>query len=173
MIRINDLKETEFDRYHGRFLNKLENNISLRNGFEIGKKETIQFFESIPKEKLEYRYASGKWSVKEILQHLIDTERIFMYRCFRIARNDKTPLAGFDQNIYVAPSNASSKPIEALLDEYSVVRESSISLLNSLSDENLKYIGDANGGDMSACVAAFMIIGHEIWHIDIIKKHYL
>ena len=82
----------------------------------------------------------GKWCIKEILQHLIDTERIFMYRCFRIARNDKTALAGFDQNIYVDPSSAVNKSIEILLDEFRVVRESSISLLNSLSDENLNIL---------------------------------
>ncbi len=168
-----NLKETEFDSYYRRYIDKLSKNIDLRNGFVIGQKNVIQFFEAIPKEKLDYRYALEKWSIKEILQHLIDTERIFMYRCFRIARNDKTSLAGFDQNIYIVPSNADSKSIESLIEEFVSVRQSSISLLNSLSDENLKSIGFSNEAAMSARAAAFTIIGHDIWHMDVIKEKYL
>lgn len=172
-MTIKDLKEEEFDPYYGRYINKLSNSIDIREGFVIGKTNVLQFFQDIPKEKLDYRYAKGKWSVKEILQHLIDTERIFMHRCFRIARNDKTSLAGFDQNIYVEPSNASGKLIEDLINEFKAVRESSISLLNSLSDNHLKYVADANGADMSARAAAFTIIGHEVWHMEVIKEKYL
>lgn len=168
-----DLDKKEFNPYYGRYINKLSNSIKLKKGFEIGKANVIQFFESIPKGKLEYRYASEKWTIKEVFQHLIDTERIFMYRCFRIARNDKTSLAGFNQEIYIEPSGANEKSIEELLNEFMAVRDSSISLINSLNDEALKYVGDANGGDMSARAAAFVIIGHEIWHMDVIREHYL
>ncbi len=168
-----NLKDSEFDSYYGRYIDKLSKNIHLRDGFVIGQKNVVQFFESIPKDKLDYRYAPEKWSIKEILQHLIDTERIFMYRCFRIARNDKTSLTGFDQNIYIEPSNANNKAIKVLIDEFTSVRQSSISLLNSLTDENLYFIGNSNGGDMSARAAAFTIIGHDIWHMDVIKEKYL
>ncbi|MEM6806344.1 MAG: DinB family protein, partial [Bacteroidota bacterium] len=98
---------------------------------------------------------------------------IFQYRCFRIARNDKTELAGFEQNNYIAPSSASYKTMDALIEEFSVVRESSISLLNGLHDKDFKNIGMANGGKMSARAAAFTISGHEIWHMEIISKRYL
>jgi len=172
-MTITDLKETEFDPYYSRYIYKVSDNINLRQGFKIGKNNVIQFFESIDQGKLEYRYASDKWSIKEILQHLIDTERIFMYRCFRIARNDKTSLAGFDQNIYIEPSKANNKPIKSLIEEFKSVRQSSISFLNSLSDENLKFIGLSNGAPMSARAAAFTIIGHDIWHMDVIKEKYL
>jgi len=168
-----DLNKKEFDIYYKRYINKLPKNVNLLKGFTRGKNNIMDFFKSIPKEKLNHSYAPRKWSVKEILQHLIDTERIFMYRCFRIARNDKTALASFDQNIYINPSNASNKSIETLLDEFSAVRENSISLINSLSDENLKYMGNSNGGAMSARAAAFIIIGHDIWHMNIIKEKYL
>ena len=168
-----NLNETEFDIYYSRYINKLSNKINLRQGFEIGKHTIIQFFKSIPKDKLNYRYAPKKWSVKEVFQHLIDTERIFMYRCFRIARNDKTTLAGFDQNIYIEPSNADSKSIESLIEEFKSVRQSSISLINSLTNENLCFIGNSNGGNISARAAAFTIIGHDIWHMDVIKEKYL
>ncbi len=172
-MTINDLNKKEFDVYYARYINKLPEDANLKQGFITGRSNVIQFFESLPKEILEYRYMPGKWCIKEILQHLIDTERIFMYRCFRIARNDKTALAGFDQNIYINPSNASNKSIEALLDEFSAVRANSISILNSLSDENLKHIGNSNSSAISARAAAFTIIGHEIWHMNIIKEKYL
>ncbi len=96
-----------------------------------------------------------------------------MYRCFRIARNDKTSLAGFDQNIYIEPSNAKNKSIQSLIDEFTSVRQSSIYLLNSLNDEDLNYIGFSNDAAMSARAAAFTIIGHDIWHMDVIKEKYL
>ncbi|MCF6280475.1 MAG: DinB family protein, partial [Flavobacteriaceae bacterium] len=147
--------------------------INLLEGFEIGEKNVIQFFESIPNDKLEYRYQPEKWTIKEVFQHLIDTERIFMYRCFRIARNDKTALTGYNQNIYIEPSGANKKSINALLNEFKVVRQSSISLLNSLTDEDLCNVGTSSNVPMSARAAAYIIIGHDIWHMDVIKEKYL
>lgn len=168
-----DLTEEEFDPYYERYLSKLPENTSLYEGFESGKSNVLDFFENLPIEKLDYRYAPGKWSIKEILQHLVDTERIFMYRCFRIARRDTTSLAGFDQNVYVQPSRAATKSFESLLNEFKSVRDNSISLLTSLTEEDLRFIGVANEGAMSARAAAFSIIGHEIWHMDLIKERYL
>lgn len=173
MTTKSDLKDTEFSPYHGIYINKLEDRMELREGFETGKQHCIQFFESIPEDKLNYRYAPEKWNSKEIFQHIIDAERIFMYRCFRIARNDKTPLAGFDQDVYILPSNATHKTREALIDEYNSVRQSFISLLNSLDDEQLHYMGTASGEMVSARAIAFVTLGHERWHIDIIKERYL
>ncbi|WP_027391980.1 DinB family protein [Aquimarina latercula] len=168
-----DLEPKEYDEYYGRYIKKLSPQVSIIKGFEIGKDDVIIFFESIPPEKQEYRHDINKWSIKEVLQHLIDTERIFMYRCFRIARNDLTPLAGYDQNIYIDPSGANQKSMSELIGEFKIVRQNSISFLNSISNDQLMYIGNANGGDMSARAAAFTIIGHEIWHMDIIKERYL
>ena len=133
----------------------------------------MYFFKSIPKEKLEYKYADDKWTIKEVFQHIIDTERIFMYRCLRIARHDKTALAGFEQNDYIIPSKANSKSIESLLEEYRTTRQYSIVLLKSLSDEDLKYIGQASDNVMSARSTAFSTIGHEIHHVNIIEERYL
>ena len=151
----------------------LPKSLHLIEGFETGFKTVDAFFKAIPKEKLTYRYAEGKWTVKEVFQHIIDTERIFMYRCFRIARHDKTPLAGFDQNDYIVPSNANNKSIERLLEEYQITRQYSILLLKSLSHQDLQSLGNASGYVTSARAAAFSTIGHEIWHINIIKERYL
>ncbi|WP_299212211.1 DinB family protein [uncultured Aquimarina sp.] len=172
-MKITDLDTKEYDQYYGRYINKLSTEIELIGGFREGMKDVVQFFEAIPQDKQEYRYDTGKWSLKEVLQHLIDTERIFMYRCFRIARNDKTSLAGFDQNIYIEPSGANHKSMDSLISEFKIVRQSSISFLDSITDDHLKLVGNANGGDMSARAAAFTIIGHEIWHMDIINERYL
>ena len=172
-MTIKELIASEFDPYYGRYIDKLPGQVELRKSFELGKGSVVGFFNAIQKEKHNYAYDEGKWTCKEILQHLIDTERIFQYRCFRIARNDSTELAGFDQNIYVEPSLASTKGMSALVDEFMAIRNSSLSLINSLSDEDLRNIGIANGGKMSARAAAFVITGHEIWHMDIISERYL
>lgn len=168
-----DLNPSEFDDYYLRYIDKLSNKTELRKGFEVGKHSMLNFYRSIPSEKLTHRYLPEKWSIKEVLQHTIDTERIFMYRCFRIARRDTTALAGYDQNIYVQPSKANDKSIEALLNEFTVNRNNSISILNSLTDEDLCFIGKSNGGNMSARAAAFTIIGHDIWHMEVIQNNYL
>lgn len=168
-----DLQPKEYDEYYQRYIDKLSDETELRQRFQDGKKIVVDFFKSIPTEKLAYRYQPQKWTIKEILQHLIDTERIFMYRCFRIARKDTTALAGYDQNIYIEPSGANDKSLDDLLNEFIISRNNSIVLLNSMSDENLQFIGKSNGGNMSARAAAFTIIGHDVWHLEVIKEKYL
>ncbi|WP_425658589.1 DinB family protein [Tenacibaculum ascidiaceicola] len=108
-----------------------------------------------------------------MLQHIIDTERIFMYRVLRIARKDITPIEGFDQDIYIKPSSANDKTIEALLEEFKTTRLYSINLLNNISNENLCSIGVANNSPASARACAFILLGHSVWHMDIIKERYL
>ncbi|MEM7485683.1 MAG: DinB family protein [Bacteroidota bacterium] len=172
-MTVQQLNENEFDPYYGRYIYKLSSSIELRKGFSAQRTVLINFFLNIPNAKLNFRYHEDKWTVKEVFQHLIDTERIFMYRCFRIARRDQLPLAGFDQNSYIAPSGAKKKSIEALVTEFIATRENSIALLNSLTDDDLLSIGNADGNAMSARAAAFTILGHEIWHMDIVKEKYL
>ncbi|WP_272149054.1 DinB family protein [Tenacibaculum aiptasiae] len=168
-----DLKITEYNEYFSRYINKVTNNTSLLKGFEEDKNMVINFFSSIPEDKLEYRYQPEKWSIKEVLQHIIDTERIFMYRFLRIARNDKTALAGFDQNIYISPSQANNKSLEELIHEFTTTRLYSINLINSISENNLQNIGTASESQISARACAFVLLGHSIWHIEIIKERYL
>ncbi|MDP2540637.1 hypothetical protein CSC81_03640 [Tenacibaculum discolor] len=168
-----ELQSTEFNEFYTGYLSKIPDNTSLKKGFEDDKENVLKFFSSISKDKLEYRYQPGKWSIKEVLQHIIDTERIFMYRILRIARKDMTPIEGFDQDIYIKPSGANDKTIEALLEEFKTTRLYSINLLNSISNENLCSIGVANNSPASARACAFILLGHSVWHMDIIKKRYL
>ena len=168
-----NLKTTEYNDYYSRYINLISKDIQLVDGFIEDSNMVLQFFESIPSDKLNYRYAEGKWSIKEIFQHLIDTERIFQHRCFRIARHDKTGISGFNQDDYIVPSQANNKSLESLVEEFKAVRQSFIVLLKSLNDDDLKFIGNTNGLDMSARAAAFTVLGHSIWHIRVIKERYL
>lgn len=168
-----DLKPNEYSSFYRTYIDLIPKELTLIEGYRGGLKNVETFFSSIPEEKLNYVYAAEKWTVKEILQHIIDAERVFMYRCFRIARHDATPLSGFDENNYIVPSLAGNKSLDSLLEEYKAVRHSSIVLLQSLKDEDLAFIGNANGNNMSARAAAFSVLGHELWHIKIIRERYL
>lgn len=168
-----DLNTTEYNDYIAGYINKIEATTELLPGYEADKKMVIDFFIAVPKDKLEYRYAPEKWTIKEVFQHIIDTERIFMYRLFRIARNDKTALPGFDQDIYIEPSGANAKSLDDLITEFTITRAHSINVLQSLSDKNLKNMGTVSDSPISARACAFLLLGHSIWHIDVLKERYL
>jgi uncharacterized damage-inducible protein DinB len=136
-------------------------------------KTTTDFILSIPEEKLTHRYAEGKWTIKEILVHLIDDERIYAYRALRFARNDKTELPGFEQDDYALHSGANEREIKDILKEFATVRNATISLFEGFNDEALLRAGVASGNIMSVRAAAYHIAGHEMRHIKIIKARYL
>ncbi len=133
----------------------------------------VSFYESIPLVKHDYAYAEDKWTVKDILLHIIDTERIFAYRALRIARQDKTPLAGFDQDDYVASGNTNVRSLENLIEEYKSVRQSTISLYESFNSSELMEIGEASGFPISVRALGYIITGHENHHNQVIKERYL
>ena len=168
-----EIQQKEYNEYYTGYVNLIDDNTELIDGYYQDKKMMEDLIKSIPDEKLIHRYQPEKWSIIEVIQHLIDTERIFMYRCFRNARNDKTELAGFDQDDYIFPSEANSKTKEQLLEEFTANRNYSISLLKSLSEKNLGFVGNANGGVVSARAAAFIVLGHDMHHTNIIKERYL
>ncbi|MCG1036418.1 DinB family protein [Polaribacter sargassicola] len=168
-----ELNDNEYNEYYARYINKVSANTNLEIGYKEDEKMIIDFFSSITDEKLAYKYLPEKWTIKEVFQHIIDTERIFMHRFLRISRKDKTPLPGYDQDIYIDPSEANTKSIEELLKEFSITRSYSKNLINSISKENLKNMGFVSNSPMSARACAFLLLGHSIWHINIIKERYL
>jgi len=172
-MNISNLEQTEYPIYYQNYLNMVSKETDLLVGFKDNSNTVLDFFESLPSEKLTSAYAEGKWTVKEVFQHLIDTERVFQYRCFCIARRDKNALPGFDENAYVPASKASLKSIESLIEEFKAVRHSFLVLLNSLNEEDLKVVGNVNGNAMSSRAAAFIVLGHYMWHLNIIKECYL
>ncbi|WP_136480821.1 DinB family protein [Cognatitamlana onchidii] len=168
-----ELNPNEYDVFYSTYIDKLHEESVLLELYERGMTQVVEFFKSIPKEKIAYKYEVGKWSVKEVFQHIIDTERVFMHRCFRISRHDSAPLAGFNQNDYIQPAQVHKKTLNALIEEYRAVRNNSIVFLKSVSKEDLTHIGNANGSAMSGRAAAFAVIGHERHHIQILKERYL
>lgn len=117
-------------------------------------------------------YAPGKWTVKDIMQHLIDNERIMSYRAMRFARNDKTTLPGYDEELFGANTTANSRTIEDLLDEFLLVRQSTIALFKSFSGEMLHREGISFNQRISPLALGFVLIGHPIHHLNVLKERY-
>lgn len=117
-------------------------------------------------------YAEGKWSVKDILQHVIDNERIMSYRAMRFSRNDKTALPGYDEEFLAANTIAHERSIEDLMQEFDQVRQGTISLFKSMNDEMMLRSGFAYKSDISALALGFVIIGHPVHHVNVIRERY-
>ena len=132
-----------------------------------------EFLRTVPEAKGTYRYADGKWSVKEVLTHLMDAERIFAYRALRFARNDKTELHGFEEDDYAPEANAHARTIKQLSDEMIRLRATSIDLFASLTPEMLERSGKASNNEILVKVYAYMIGGHEMHHLSIFKERYM
>jgi hypothetical protein len=119
------------------------------------------------------RYAPGKWSIKEVLGHLIDVERIFAYRLLRIARGDATPLPGFDENAYVPTGEFDDRTVASLLGEFVALRRSTISLMEGLPQDAWARRGEASGAAISARALAYIIVGHVAHHVTVLRERYL
>lgn len=130
-------------------------------------------FGSVPPSKQNFRYAKGKWSVKELLGHIMDAERIFGYRALRIARKDKTHLAGFEENHYVKNGAFEKRTMKSLLEEFTALRKANIELFKNLDEKQLAYKGTANNSPVSVRALAYIISGHTIHHLGILKERYL
>ncbi|MFT5892049.1 MAG: hypothetical protein ACI9Y7_002158 [Dokdonia sp.] len=168
-----DLMPSEYNPYYEPFVKKINKEATLVNALIGSKDDVATFFKEIPTEKLSYRYAIDKWTPKEVLMHIIDTERIFSYRAMRFARKDKVDLLGFDQNDYIPPSKADSRTIDSLIEEYEAVRNATIVLFKNLDDTMLKEVGSGSGSPMSVRALGFITVGHEMHHVSIIKERYL
>jgi hypothetical protein len=163
----------EYNSYFKTYIDDLVTNGKsiIQNLIETGN-HLEQFVATIPEEKELYVYAEGKWTFREILAHVIDTERIFNYRALRFARNDSTELHSFDHNFYNKNASANSKELQELLDEFKTVRASSISLYKSFSDQVLLRKGSASGNIISVRAIGYLISGHQEHHLKIFKERY-
>lgn len=128
---------------------------------------------SFPQSKGSYRYAEGKWTIKEVVGHLMDTERIFCYRALAIARGEKKPLSGFDQDQYVFNGKFNDRPLYDLTYEYRLVRESTILLFRSFDHSVLQNRGVASENEVTVLALMFMTAGHERHHLNILKERYV
>ena len=166
------LPVNEYSNFNATYI-KAAANVELIEELEICLHDFIRFVQNISMDKFDYRYAEGKWTIKDIIQHVIDTERIFAYRALRISRNDITPLPGFEENDYVENTKANERGIQDLLAEFSAVRYSTLFLFKSFSEEQLKRMGTASGTAISVRAIGFIIIGHQKHHQHIFQERYL
>ncbi len=135
--------------------------------------EIKDFFSAISVEKELYRYADGKWTIKEVLGHLIDGERVFAYRAFRFGRNDANPLTGFDENPYVANSNSNDRKLADLIEEFTLLRTANMFVFNNLKESDWDNIGIASENEISVRALAYIMVGHVRHHVKILKERYL
>lgn len=171
-MKLQELNEQDYPEYYQKYINLLPNE-DLISLLESQKEEKIKFIQSLKGEDLTFKYADDKWTVAEVIQHELDTERIFQYRALCIARNDKTSFPGYDQDAYVPFSGANKRKISDFVQEYEFVRDSGIALFKSFDQAMLKRIGTSNGFDLSTAAAGFIIAGHEKHHLKLFKTNYL
>lgn len=162
----------EYNAYYQPFIDLIEGD-DLTQILENTHSATHKLIRNLPIEKQDYSYAEGKWTIKEVLLHLLDTERIFAYRALRFARQDKTDLPGFEQNDYVPVANASKRSIESIAQELAAVRRSTILLFQNFDEAMMNSKGTANGFEMSVRAISLIIPGHELHHCNIIRERYL
>jgi len=157
--------------YHG-YINHAKGNsvAELITNHSIKLKE---FYKGLPEAKADYAYAQGKWTIKELLQHIIDAERVFVYRALRFARKDPTPLPGFAENDYAQHSYAAERTLQSLKDEFNAVRTSTDMMLSSFNEDQLNASGIASNKHITVNALAYIIYGHLLHHKSIIEERYL
>ena len=158
--------------YYHRYINHVTEN-DLSKAFRDHQTGLLSFLKNIPAENWDYRYAEGKWSIKELVQHVIDAERIFCYRALCIARKDKTSLPGFEENDYAKASKAGKRSKEDLLNELDTVQKSSAQLFSSFDEEMLEESGVSNGKSIYVKAIGAILIGHVLHHKNVLSERYI
>lgn len=135
-------------------------------------RDTIRLLRSIDDQRALYAYASGKWTIKEVVGHLCDAERVFAYRALRFARGDAQPLAGFDENAYAPAGRFNERPISDLADEFEAIRNATVHLFRYMNEEEFARRGIANNNPISVRALGFVIAGHELHHAKLLRDRY-
>jgi uncharacterized damage-inducible protein DinB len=162
----------EHSAYFGRYIARVPDG-NLVEQLREQLADTVSLLRSVPESRANYAYAPGKWSIKGVVQHIIDVERVMAYRALRFARNDKTELPGFDENQWAESANADVRTLGDLLAELEVVRESTIQFAKHLSAEAQERRAKANGQEMSVRALLYIIAGHERHHAALLRERYL
>lgn len=162
----------EFELYIRRYLDLVPED-QLIDGLTKAGEATMALLENIPEEATLLAYAPGKWTFRELLQHLVDAERIFVYRALRFARNDRTPLPSWDEEPYAAESFANERSWASLLEEFAVQRHSSVLFFSGLKQDAWHRSGIANNQEVGVATLCRLISGHNLHHLDIIKTRYI
>ena len=164
-------EKSEYDAYYERYVSTVaDGNIAAI--LEEQPSELKALFANVTEDRGTFAYEDGKWTLKEVLSHLIDGERIFSYRALRISRGDATPIEGFEQDGYIENSNANNRTFAELLEEFDLQRRSNVLLINNISDENGKRMGTASGLTISVRGLVYIMAGHVRHHLAILKERY-
>lgn len=167
-----ELNTSEYPPFYRNYIDAL-GAVNLIEILTESLEEFMHLLQDLNEDQVLYRYDDGKWTIKELVQHIIDAERVLSYRAMRFARNDSTDLPGFDEDWYVENSNANNRNYHELLEEFTFVREATILLYSSFTKEMLASLGLISGSDMSVRALGFIIAGHQMHHLKIIKEKYL
>ena len=167
------LANHNFAEYFNYYINLVNDSDDVIFSLEHSHKKTNELLDLITEEQGNYVYADGKWTIKELLIHLIDTERIFCNRALRFARNDQTDLPGYNHDEYVPNSGANERTLNDISNEFNIVRQGTIALFNSFTPEMLERKGTANGNNLTVLAIGFVISGHEKHHVNILDERYL
>ena len=169
---MNKPDSTEYAPYFEKYISLVpEGEIVVTLGKQI--ESTLSLIRGLSAAQGDLRYAPGKWSVKEVIGHLIDAERIFAYRALRFARNDATPLPGFDENSFVDNAGFGSRSLADLAEEFQYTRKSNLYLFKSLDGDSSLRLGSASDNKISVRAIAYIIAGHELHHVGILRSRYL
>lgn len=163
---------TEYLTYYSRYIELVQGNDAVF-ALKTQLRETMAFLACVSNEETLSRYAPDKWSVRQVLGHIIDTERIMAYRALCIARGDKTPLPGFEQDDFVRAANFDHVRWSSLVEEFDLIRRANIEMFSGFSDEAWTRAGTANGATVTARALAWIIAGHELHHRNVIEEKYL
>jgi hypothetical protein len=165
------IDKSEYGSYYGRYI-ELVNGIPLENLWKSGAKDVITLIDSLTDDEALIRYEEDKWSLKEVIGHVLDTERIFCYRALAVARGEES-IKGYDHNIYLDNADFDRVTLNSLKEQYNSTREYSMSLFNSFSDKDLVRTGTVNDAVFSVRAMAYVIGGHEQHHLHVIAERYL
>jgi uncharacterized damage-inducible protein DinB len=162
-----------FAEYFQFYISLIDQTLDVTTALTLTHQRTNNILNQISAQQANFAYAKGKWTIKELLVHMIDTERIFCNRALRFARNDQTELPGYDHDEYVPNSGANERSLKDIANEFNIVREGTIALFNSFTTEMLNRKGSANGNNLTVLAIGFIISGHETHHVNIMNERYL
>jgi len=163
----------DYPLYYHTYVDQLPEQGDVLDLLEIQATELQNLLGNLDDARAEQAYAEGKWTIKELLQHMLDSERIFAYRALCIARGESASLPGFDENMYAESSNANVRSLNDMLEEYNLARKSNLYLFRGFTDEVLENVGTANNKEIKLSALIHVIAGHELHHINILKTRYL
>lgn len=172
-MKSTQLNSNEYAPFYASYVAQVSDEYTLVEELEISLHRYIKFVQDIPMDKFDYSYAEGKWTIKDIIQHTIDAERIFAYRALRFARNDKTELPGYEEDDFANEAKGNKRSIMELLTEFSAVRHATLLLFKSFNEEQLLQTGIASDNAMSVRALGFVIIGHQNHHQRVFEERYL